>query len=106
MQLGLGNLQAEGREHSREPIDRRAWRPGCHPGAMSDLTRRPGSGMSRGARERRAYQLVLVGGGASVVALVTFVLAIVGVMGFGIPVLALIVALLCLVMLRRMVARR
>ncbi|QEC49014.1 hypothetical protein FSW04_16505 [Baekduia soli] len=73
---------------------------------MSDLTRRPGSGVSRAARERRAYQLVLLGGGASVVALVTFVLAIVGVLGFGIPVLALVVALVCLAMLRRMVGRR
>jgi len=35
---------------------------------MSDLTRRPGSGLSRSARERRAYQLVLVGGTAAVVA--------------------------------------
>jgi hypothetical protein len=60
---------------------------------MSDLQRRPGSGLSRRQRERRAYQLVLVGGGASVVAVVTIVLAIAGVMGWGVPLIAIIVAL-------------
>lgn len=72
---------------------------------MSDLTPRRGSSLSpRQARERRAYQLVVASGTAAVVAVVTFVLAIVGVMGFGIPVLALIVAAICGLLFRRMVS--
>jgi hypothetical protein len=72
---------------------------------MSDLTPRRGSGVSpRQARERRAYQLVVASGTASVVAVVTFVLALVGVMGFGIPVLALIVAAVCGLLFRRTVS--
>jgi hypothetical protein len=68
-------------------------RGGCHPvETMSNLSRRPGSGLSRSARERRAFQLLVVGGGAGAVAVVTFVLALVGVVGWGIFLLALIVA--------------
>ncbi|MCW3001854.1 MAG: hypothetical protein JWQ20_1152 [Conexibacter sp.] len=59
---------------------------------MSNLSRRPGSGLSRNARERRAFQLLVVGGGAAAVAVVTFILALAGVMGWGIFLLALIVA--------------
>jgi F0F1-type ATP synthase assembly protein I len=62
---------------------------------MSDLTPRPRSGLSRSARERRAYQLVVAAATAGVVAIVTFVLALAGVMGFGPFVLALIVAVVC-----------
>ncbi len=60
---------------------------------------------SRRGRERRAYQLVLVGSTAGVIAVVGFILAIVGVMGFGIPFLAAIVAVVCLLIFRRTVAR-
>jgi hypothetical protein len=60
---------------------------------------------SRRSRERRAYQLVMVGGAAGVLAVVTFVLAIVGVMGFGIPFIAAIVALVCGLLFRRTVSR-
>ena len=42
--------------------------------------------------ERRAYQLALVGGTAGVIAVVGFILAAIDVMGFGIPFLAAIVA--------------
>jgi hypothetical protein len=70
---------------------------------MGNLSRRPGSRVSRSAREKRAYNLVLAGGTAGVVAVVTFVLAIVGVMGFAIPVLAAIIAVLCTVLFRRTV---
>jgi putative flippase GtrA len=59
---------------------------------------------SRRSRERRAYQLVLVGGTAGAIAVVTFVLAIFGVMGFGIPFLAAIVALVCGLLFRRTVS--
>jgi uncharacterized membrane protein len=72
---------------------------------MSDLSRRPGSGISRSARERRAFQLVVAGGVAGAVAVVTFILAIVGVGGFGIPVLAALVAALCVILFRRTVGR-
>ena len=71
---------------------------------MTDLSPRPSRTPSRRAREDRAYKLVLAGGAAAVVAVVTFVLAIVGVMGFGIPVLAALVAMLCGWLFRRTVA--
>jgi hypothetical protein len=72
---------------------------------VSDLTRSPGGPPSRRAREQRAYRLVLAGGAAGAVAVVTFVLAVVGVLGFGIPVLAVIVALVCGLLFRRTVSR-
>ena len=71
---------------------------------MSELSRRSaGPPSSRRARERRAYRLVLAGGAAGAIAVVTFVLALVGVMGFGIPVIAVIVAVVCLLLFRRSV---
>ena len=60
---------------------------------------------SRRSRERRAYQLILVGGTAGVIAVVGFVLAAVGVIGFGIPFLAAIVAIVCGLIFRRTVSR-
>jgi hypothetical protein len=72
---------------------------------MSDLTPRRRSGLTRSARERRAYQLVVAGATASVVAVVTFVLALVGVMHYGPFLLAVIVAVICTVLFRRMVSR-
>ena len=70
---------------------------------MGDLSPRPGGRLSRRDREQRAYLLVLVGGGAGLVAAVTFVLAIVGVTGLGIPLLATIVAVVCFLLFRRTV---
>jgi putative flippase GtrA len=72
---------------------------------MNDLSRRPGSGPSRSARERRAYQLVVAGATATVVAIVTFILAVAGVMGYGPFVLALIIAVVCSMLFRRGVSR-
>jgi hypothetical protein len=72
---------------------------------MSDLSRRPGSGISRSARERRAFQLVVVSGTAAAVAVVTFVLALVGVMGYGIFLLAVIIAVVSGLLFRRTVGR-
>jgi hypothetical protein len=69
---------------------------------MTDLSPRPNR-TPRRAREDRAYKLVVAGGVAGVIAVVTFVLAIVGVMGFGVPVLAAIVAALCTWLFRRTV---
>ena len=70
---------------------------------MTDLSPRPNR-TPRRTREDRAYRLVLAGGAAAAVAVVTFVLAIVGVMGFGIPVLAALVAVLCGWLFRRTVS--
>jgi hypothetical protein len=61
--------------------------------------------MSRRSREQRAYWLVVVGAGAGGVAVVTFFLAIAGVLGFGLPVIAAIVALICVWLFRRVVSR-
>jgi hypothetical protein len=59
---------------------------------------------SRRSRERRAYQLVLVGGTAGVIAVVGFVLALVNVVGFGIPFIAAIIAVVCGLLFRRNVS--
>jgi putative flippase GtrA len=69
------------------------------------LTPSSGGPPSRRDRESRAYRLVVVGGAAGAVAVVTFVLAIAGVMGFGIPFIAAIVALVCGLLFRRTVSR-
>jgi hypothetical protein len=81
-------------------------RRACHPEqAMSNLSRRPGSGLNRSARERRAFQLVAVGGTAAAVAVVTLLLAIFGVMGYGVYFLALIVAVGSGLLFRRAVGQ-
>jgi CHASE2 domain-containing sensor protein len=49
----------------------------------------------RRAREQRAYRLVVTGGVAGVVGVVSLVLAIAGVVGAWLPIIALIVAALC-----------
>ena len=71
---------------------------------MTDLSPRPSRTPSRRSREDRAYKLVLAGGTAAVVAVVTFVLAIVGILGFGIPLLAVLVAAVCGWLFRRTVS--
>ena len=45
----------------------------------------------------------MTGGTAALVAVVSFVLAIVGIIGYGIPVIAALVAALCAVLFRRVV---
>ena len=72
---------------------------------MSDLQRRPDY-TPRRTREQRAYRLAMVGGGASVVAVVGVVLAILGVVGAGLPLAAAVVAAICFVLFRRMVSPR
>ena len=71
---------------------------------MGDLTPRSGGPPSRRAREKRAYQLVLAGGTATAVAVVGVVLAILGVVGFGLPVTAAIIAAICAFLFRRTVS--
>jgi hypothetical protein len=61
--------------------------------------------MSRRGREQRAYRLVVAGATAGAIAVVTFVLAIAGAMGYGIPFIAAVVALICVFMFRRTVPR-
>jgi hypothetical protein len=48
----------------------------------------------------------VTGGAAGVVAVVTFVLAIAGVLGFGLPVVAAIVSAVCIWLFRRTVGSR
>jgi putative flippase GtrA len=72
-------------------------------GRMSDLERR-GSYTPRRVREQRAYRFAMVGGVAGVVGAVGLVLAIFGVVGAGIPILALIVAAICVFLFRRTVS--
>ena len=71
---------------------------------MSDLSPSSGGVPSRRSREQRAYRLVVAGGAAGAIAVVGLVLAIVGVIGLAIPVLALIVAVICLFLFRRAVS--
>jgi hypothetical protein len=59
--------------------------------------------MSRRDRERRAYQLVVAGGVSGGVAVVGGLLAIFGVIGWGLPFVAAVVMVICLVLLRRLV---
>ena len=49
-------------------------------------------GLSRRQKEKRAYSMVLVGGGAGVAAVVFLVLAVIGVMGIGPAFLAALIA--------------
>jgi hypothetical protein len=70
---------------------------------MSDLERRSGSRPSRRKREQRAYNLVLVGGTAALVFAVTTLLAIIGIMGWSVPILAAIIAVLTGLLFRRTV---
>jgi Na+/H+ antiporter NhaB len=71
---------------------------------MSDLARRPKSHTPRRVRQQRAYSLVLATSGLGVIAVVGLLLAVVGVIGFTIPVLAGVAAGACAVILRRLLA--
>jgi len=70
---------------------------------VNSLEPRRGGRMSRRQKEDRGFQLVMAGGVAGLVTVVGFVLAIAGVIGYGIPFIALIVAVVCLLMFRRLV---
>jgi hypothetical protein len=74
---------------------------------MGNLSPRPGrSPSSRKQAEQRAFLAVMVGGTAGAVAAVGFILAIFGVVGAGLPLIAAIVAVLCLLLFRSTVNRR
>ena len=72
---------------------------------MADLERRS-SYTPRRVREQRAYRLAVVGGGAGVAAVVTGVLAVLGIVSFGIPILALVIAAICGLLFQRTVGAR
>jgi hypothetical protein len=67
---------------------------------MSDIAKRPNR-TPRRVREKRAYQLLMVGAGAGLVAVVGFLLAVIGVVSGGIPLLAAIIAAVCFVLFKR-----
>ena len=72
---------------------------------MADLDRRSNY-TPRAVREQRAYRLAMTGGGAGVVAVVTGVLAVLGIVPFGLPILAVVVAAICALLFQRTVSRR
>jgi hypothetical protein len=72
---------------------------------MSDLSPR-GDYTPRRVREQRAYRLAMTGGVASAVAVVGVVLAILNIVGAGLPIIAAAVAAICFLLFRRMVGGR
>jgi hypothetical protein len=68
---------------------------------MSDLERRSGSRPSRRAREKRAYNLVVAGSLLTAVFVVGTILAILTSFGMTIPVIAAILAVVCVLLFRR-----
>jgi hypothetical protein len=69
---------------------------------MSEVSRRPDR-TPRRRQEARAYRLVMVGGAAGMVAFVGLLLAIFGVIGSSLWILAAIVAVVCGVLFWRTV---
>lgn len=72
---------------------------------MADIEKRRNY-TPRQVREQRAYRLVVAGSTAGAVGVVTLVLAVAGVVGGGVPVIAFIVAAICLVLFRTTVGGR
>jgi hypothetical protein len=66
---------------------------------MADIQKR-GSYTPRKSREQKAYRLVVTGGVASVVGVVGVLLAAIGTIGYFFPIIALIVAAVCIAMFR------
>lgn len=69
---------------------------------MADLQKRGGY-TPRRQREARAYRLVAGGGLAGTIAVVSVILALAGVISWGLPLVAIIVTIFCVVMFRRSV---
>ena len=70
---------------------------------MSDLERRGGTPLNRQKRVDRAYKLVVASGALGVIGAAGLVLAIVGIMGAGWPILSLIIAAILFMAFRRTV---
>jgi fatty acid desaturase len=60
----------------------------------------------RRAREQRAYRLVRIGGGAAVVGVAGVVLSVAGIVGAWLPIVAFIVAAVCVFMFRSVTGSR
>lgn len=71
---------------------------------MSELEPRR-SRLPRRAREDRAYRLVLATGAFGAIAVIGFILALVGVIGAGIPVVSAVLAVVCGLLFMRSVRR-
>ncbi len=71
----------------------------------NDLSPRKGSRLSRSQREDRGFRLVAIGGGAAVVTTIGVLLAIFGVIGWGLPLVAIAVLAVCAFLFRRMMPR-
>jgi hypothetical protein len=72
---------------------------------MANIDKR-GNYVPRRQREKRAYQLAVGGTTTGAVGVVTFVLALAGVMSFALPIVLLIVAALCYFGFQRSVGKR
>ncbi len=68
---------------------------------MSNLEPRSSKRISRKDREARAFRLVVAGSAFGAIAVIGLLLAIVNIVGFGIPLLSGIIAVICLVLFRR-----
>jgi hypothetical protein len=68
---------------------------------MSDIERRGSSRLTRKQREERAYRLVLATGAFGLIGVAGILLAILTSFSAGWPILALIIAAICFMMLRR-----
>jgi predicted RND superfamily exporter protein len=62
---------------------------------MAGNLQKRGDYTPRRAREQRAYRLVVTGTAAGLVGVVSLVLAVAGVIGATLPIIALIIAALC-----------
>ncbi len=71
---------------------------------MADIQKR-GSYTPRRAREQRAYRLVVASGVTGTIGVIGLVLAVVGVTSAGWPLIALVVAAICMLMFKRTVGR-
>jgi hypothetical protein len=71
---------------------------------MSDIERSRGSRPSRKQREQRAFRLLMAGGTFGVLGVVGLVLAIVTSFGAGLPILALVIAAICIWLFRRTIS--
>jgi uncharacterized membrane protein len=68
---------------------------------MSDIERRRSSGLTRKQKEQRAYRLVLATGAFGLIGAVGLLLAIFTSLTAAWPILSLIVAAICFMLLRR-----
>ena len=70
---------------------------------MSDIERRRGSRPTRKQREERAYRLVLATGTFTLIGAAGILLAMLTAFSWGWPILSLVIAAICFMLLRRTV---